>query len=71
MAVGNAARVTIAGRIAWHGGPSQEEGSYVTMMQVGAYVVEVYGDSLAETDQIMTKIVSTLLGPSTETAALR
>ncbi len=64
MAAGNATRVTIAGRIAWHGGPSQEFGSYVTMMQVGPYVVEVYGDSLAETDQIMTKIVSTLLGPS-------
>ncbi len=35
----------------------------MTMMQVGPYLVEVYGDSLAETDQIMTKIVSTLLGP--------
>ena len=66
--MGNASRVTIAGRTAWHGGPSPEYGDYGTMMQVGSYVVEAYGDSLEQTDQIMTKRVTPLLGPSPSTS---
>jgi hypothetical protein len=69
--MGNAAHVTIAGHAAWHGGPSPKYGDYGTAMQVGPYLVVVYGDSLGQTDQIMTKIVTTLLGPSTVTTALR
>lgn len=62
---GHAARLTITGYRAWHGGPSPRYGDYATMMQVGPFVLEVYGYSLVETDPIMAKIVSTLLGPET------
>jgi hypothetical protein len=69
--VGHATHLTIAGKPAWHGGPSPEFGDYGTMMQVGPYLVAVYGSSLQETDQIMTDIMNTLLGPSAVTAALK
>jgi hypothetical protein len=66
--LGHAARVTLAGQPAWHGGPAPE-GFYGTMTKAGAIDLEVYGDSTAQTDQIMTNILNKLLARSNAAAA--
>lgn len=65
-AVGHASPVTIAGYRGWHGGPDSS-GAYGTLVQVGTLELAAYGDSTAQTDQVLTKIVDTLLGRSTAT----
>lgn len=66
--LGHGARVTLAGQTAWHGGPDSD-GIYGTVAAVGTIDLEVYGDSTAETDKIMTAILQTLLGRGNKTAA--
>lgn len=65
--VGHAAPVAIAGWTAWHGGPDSY-GSYLTAVTMGSNLgsldLEVWGTSTAQTDQIMTKILTTLRGPN-------
>lgn len=67
-ALGHPARVTLAGQPAWHGGPDSD-GVYGTMTKVGIIDLEVYGDSTAQTDQIMTNILRPLLARSNTAAA--
>ena len=59
---------TIAGQPAWHGGPDSH-GNYGTLANPGVIDVEVYGDSIAQTDRIMTNILQPLSGNSQTTAA--
>ncbi len=59
---GHASPVVIAGRKAWHGGPDSD-GYYTTMMKMGQLQLMVFAQSKTQTDQVMTRIVSTLLGP--------
>lgn len=65
--VGHAAPVAIAGWTAWHGGPDSY-GSYLTAVTMGSNMgsldLEVWGASAAQTDQVMTKILTTLRGPN-------
>jgi hypothetical protein len=63
---GHAAPVTIAGQRAWHGGPDSYH-TYVTVVNMGHLDLEVFGTSTAQTDKVMTKILTTLLGPSQST----
>ena len=64
---GHAAPVTIAGQRAWHGGPDSYN-SYATVVNIGQLDLEVFGTSTAQTDQIMTKILTTLRGPNPSTS---
>lgn len=64
---GHAARVTIDGQTAWHGGPDSYD-TYVTAVTIQQLDLEVYGTSTAQTDQIMTRILTKLLGPNPPTS---
>lgn len=65
--MGHATPVTIAGGTAWHGGPDSD-GFCMTAVNMGSnrgsLDLSVFGTSTAQTDQIMTKILTTLLGPN-------
>jgi hypothetical protein len=66
--LGHVTMTTIAGQPAWHGGPDSH-GNYGTLANPGVIDVEVYGDSIAQTDRIMTNILQPLSGNSQTTAA--
>ncbi len=66
--LGHVTMTTIAGQPAWHGGPGSH-GSYGTLGNPGVIDLEVYGDSIAQTDRIMSDILQPLSGNSQTTAA--
>jgi len=59
---------TIAGQQAWHGGPDSH-GTYGSLVNPGVIDVEVYGNSIAQTDRIMTNILQQLSDNSQTAAA--
>ncbi len=66
--LGHVTSTTIAGQPAWHGGPDSH-GAYGTLVNPGVIDLEVYGNSIAQTDRIMTDILQPLSGNSQTTAA--
>jgi hypothetical protein len=59
--LGRASGVILAEQSAWHGGPDAD-GVYGTVYTTDVLDIEVFGESLAETDRIMTGILRALVG---------